>query len=324
MIEKAITAVSGGRNLTYSEATDAMKEIVNGTATPAQIGAYVTALHMKGETIDELAASAEVMRSESKAFNGKGDILDIVGIGGDEINTFNISTAAMFVVAASGITVAKHVSRSSAKTTNSGDVLVKLGINLNVPAAVSEELLANDGLCFLYANEYHKAFGGNQLTTGQAVCAPLQEDTEMTVDGVKIQILYAPINGNLAGGTTGNEFSNVIKISYGTHSFLFTGDLTAEHEQRLVQQGKDLHSTVLKVGHHGSNTSSSEAFLQMVNPSWCVISVGYGNSFGHPHKEIEKRLKQYTSQYIYRTDRDGAVVFRTDGKRMRMETAGDH
>ena len=184
---------------------------------------------------------------------------------------------------------------------------------------VGTVLIGHEGLA-----EYQKAFGGNRLTTGQVVCAPLQEDTEMTVDGVKIQILYAPINGNLAGGTTGNEFSNVIKISYGTHSFLFTGDLTAEHEQRLVQQGKDLHSTVLKVGHHGSNTSSSEAFLQMVNPSWCVISVGYGNSFGHPHKEIEKRLKQYTSQYIYRTDRDGAVVFRTDGKRMRMETAGDH
>ena len=184
---------------------------------------------------------------------------------------------------------------------------------------VGTVLIGHEGLA-----EYQKAFGGSQLTTGQVVCAPLQEDTEMTVDGVKIQILYAPINGNLAGGTTGNEFSNVIKISYGTHSFLFTGDLTAEHEQRLVQQGKDLHSTVLKVGHHGSNTSSSEAFLQMVNPSWCVISVGYGNSFGHPHKEIEKRLKQYTGQYIYRTDRDGAVVFRTDGKRMRMETFGDH
>ncbi|WP_294521963.1 ComEC/Rec2 family competence protein [uncultured Anaerovibrio sp.] len=180
---------------------------------------------------------------------------------------------------------------------------------------VGTVLIGHEGLA-----EYQKAFGGSQLV----VCAPLQEDTEMTVDGVKIQILYAPINGNLAGGMTGNEFSNVIKISYGMHSFLFTGDLTAEHEQRLVQQGKDLHSTVLKVGHHGSNTSSSEAFLQMVNPSWCVISVGYGNSFGHPHKEIEKRLKQYTSQYIYRTDRDGAVVFRTDGKRMRMETAGDH
>ena len=184
---------------------------------------------------------------------------------------------------------------------------------------VGTVLIGHEGL-----TEYQKAFGGNRLTTGQAVCATLREDTEMTLDGVKIQILYAPINGNLAGGTTGNEFSNVMKISYGTHSFLFTGDLTAEHEQRLVQQGKDLHSTVLKVGHHGSNTSSSEAFLQMVNPSWCVISVGYGNSFGHPHKEIEKRLKQYTSQYIYRTDRDGAVVFRTDGKRMRIETAGGH
>ncbi|MDY6324989.1 MAG: anthranilate phosphoribosyltransferase [Catonella sp.] len=190
MIEKAITAVSGGRNLTYSEATDAMKEIVNGTATPAQIGAYVTALHMKGETIDELAASAEVMRSESKAFNGKGDILDIVGIGGDEINTFNISTAAMFVVAASGITVAKHVSRSSAKTTNSGDVLVKLGINLNVPAAVSEELLANDGLCFLYANEYHKAFETinkvknglgfrNMFNTLEALSNPARADMQL-------------------------------------------------------------------------------------------------------------------------------------------------
>lgn len=158
MIEEAINLAAAGGNLTYDQARAVMLEIVDGAATDAQTGAYVTALHIKGETTDEITASAEVLRERSVAFNAKGDVMDIVGIGGDEINTFNISTCAMFVVAASGIAVAKHVSRSPGKTTTSGDVLLKLGVKLDLSPAESEELLDKEGICFLYAKKYHEAF----------------------------------------------------------------------------------------------------------------------------------------------------------------------
>ena len=190
MIEEAINEVSEGRNLTAMQAQEVMEEIIEGEATDAQVGAYVTALSMKGETADELSVSAEVLRKHSKDIDTKGDIMDIVGTGGDDINTFNISTAAMFVVAASGISVAKHVSRGPGKTTTSGDVLTKLGINLSLPPERSAELLEKEGMCFLYAKEYHSAFERinkvkkglgfrNMFNTLEALCNPARADMQL-------------------------------------------------------------------------------------------------------------------------------------------------
>ena len=294
MIEKAITAVSGGRNLTYSEATDAMKEIVNGTATPAQIGAYVTALHMKGETIDELAASAEVMRSESKAFNGKGDILDIVGIGGDEINTFNISTAAMFVVAASGITVAKHVSRSSAKTTNSGDVLVKLGINLNVPAAVSEELLANDGLCFLYANEYHNRgfLFGYCEETGTVVTLALDRIQNYSVTDKPFHknesIDFNTYFNDVIGVSIPNEDVKVetIVLRFTEHRFPYVLSKPIHQSQQVV----DASSYTISIRVRPTKELDQVIFsfipdVEVLSPKWY-------------RQEIENKIKENLQKYL--------------------------
>ena len=166
--------------------------------------------------------------------------------------------------------------------------------------------------------EYLKAFG-NKPAVRKEKYAIMQEGSEITLDGVKIKVIYAP-DKNMLNGGTGNEFSNLIKVSYGNHSFLFTGDLTAEHEKTLAEENSELKSPVLKVAHHGSNTSSSEAFLRKVSPRWSVISVGYGNTFGHPNAEVLDRLRNCTDSKILRTDENGAIVFFTDGEKLRVDT----
>ena len=134
-----------------------------------------------------------------------------------------------------------------------------------------------------------------------------------SVDGVTIEILFAPNVG------TGNEISNVYRIRYGGITFLITGDLVKEIESEILREGVDVQSTVLKVGHHGSATSSSEKFLRAVNPKCSVICVGYGNNFGHPRAEVLERLENLPTK-IYRTDLDGLIKFKTDGKNLRVET----
>jgi len=133
------------------------------------------------------------------------------------------------------------------------------------------------------------------------------------IDGVEVEILFAPNVG------TGNEISNVYRIRYGDVTFLITGDLVKEIESEILREGIDVSSTVLKVGHHGSATSSSEEFLRAVNPKCSVICVGYGNNFGHPRAEVLERLKNLSTK-IFRTDRDGLIKFRTNGKELRVET----
>ncbi len=107
-----------------------------------------------------------------------------------------------------------------------------------------------------------------------------------------------------------NNFSSIIKISYGTTSFLFTGDSEELSEKEVLTQGFDLKSDVLKVGHHGSSSSTSKRFLDAVDPSVAVISVGEDNSYGHPSQEVLSRLKDLP---IYRTDLDGNILIKSDG-----------
>lgn len=159
-------------------------------------------------------------------------------------------------------------------------------------------------------SEYAAAFG-----IAEEYLPPLragQAGEVFNIDGVQVEILFAP-NG------TGNEISNVYRVRYGGVSFLITGDLVKAIEAQILREGVDVSSTVLKVGHHGSATSSSEEFLQAVNPKCAVISVGYGNSFGHPRPEVLERLENLPTK-IYRTDQDGLIKFRTDGKSVRVET----
>ena len=157
MIREAIVSLSKKQDLTYGTAEAVMHEIMTGEATPVQMSAYLTALSLKGETKDEITASAAGMRSHCIRLLHDVDALEIVGTGGDHANTFNISTTAAIIVAASGIPVAKHGNRSASSKCGSADVLEALGVNINIPPEKSAELLHNIGICFLFAQNYHIA-----------------------------------------------------------------------------------------------------------------------------------------------------------------------
>lgn len=144
-----------------------------------------------------------------------------------------------------------------------------------------------------------------------------QEGDALTIDGVKVEVLFAPPAPE--GGGTGNEVSNAYRVSYGRAQFLFTGDLVKEQEAKLLETGKDVRAAVLKAGHHGSATSSSLAFLQTVKPRYGVFCVGFENSFGHPKEEVLRRYEQQGIE-ILRTDQAGAIVFETDGEKMWVRT----
>lgn len=168
------------------------------------------------------------------------------------------------------------------------------------------------------SDAYLQVFGTGENKRLEKKLIPLQENTLIELDGVKIEILYSPEQQKVIeqSAATGNEYSNLIRVSYGRASFLFTGDLTKEQEKIVLANGSNVQSTVLKVGHHGSKTSSSEEFLCAVKPQWAIISCGYINSFGHPHKEILQRLSNATQAKILRTDQQGAITFRTDGEKI--------
>jgi len=144
--------------------------------------------------------------------------------------------------------------------------------------------------------------------TGTVV--PAHFGQEIIVDGVRFTVVHAAT----AHAANNNESSIVIRVNYGNHSFLFTGDLPASGEHELVRKGLAA-CTVLKVAHHGAKTSTSQEFLQAAAPKYAIISVGANNRFGHPHPEVVQRLEQSGAK-IYRTDHHGAVVFTTDGVRL--------
>jgi competence protein ComEC len=131
------------------------------------------------------------------------------------------------------------------------------------------------------------------------------------LSGATLEVL-APAADYVAG-KPGNNDSLVLRISYGSRSFLLTGDIERGIETKLLAGGADLHADVLKVGHHGSRTSSTEPFLEAVSPSVALISAGFENSFGHPHPDVLARLSARHAA-ILRTDLDGLVSARTDGR----------
>jgi anthranilate phosphoribosyltransferase len=158
MIKEAIAKVVAKTNLTEAEAETVMREIMQGEATDAQIAAYITALRMKGETVEEITGSARVMRE--KAVPIKLDAkyqIDTCGTGGDMAHTFNISTTVAFVVAGAGVTVAKHGNRSVSSKSGSADVLQALGVNIEIPSHRVEECMKEVGIGFLFAPLMHLA-----------------------------------------------------------------------------------------------------------------------------------------------------------------------
>ena len=157
MIRESIIKLSKKQDLTYQEAEEVMDEIMSGKATPVQMSAYLTALALKGETIDEITASAAGMRAHCIKLLHDMDVLEIVGTGGDGSNSFNISTTASLVISAGGVSVAKHGNRAASSKSGAADVLEALGVKITIPSEKSQELLEKIGICFLFAQNYHIA-----------------------------------------------------------------------------------------------------------------------------------------------------------------------
>lgn len=157
MIKEAIIKLSKKQDLAYAEAEAVMDEIMSGQATPVQMSAYLTALALKEETIDEITASAAGMRAHCIKLLHNLDVLEIVGTGGDGSNSFNISTTSSLVIAAGGVPVAKHGNRAASSKSGAADVLEALGVKITLTPERSAEILKKINICFLFAQNYHIA-----------------------------------------------------------------------------------------------------------------------------------------------------------------------
>lgn len=158
MVKKAIGKIVGGIDLSESEMMEVMDIIMEGEATPAQIGAFITALRFKGETVDEVTGAARIMRHKATRINALSSVIvDTCGTGGDGMNTFNISTTAAFVAAAAGLTVAKHGNRAVSSSCGSADVLEAFGVNIDAGQEIVEECIQQIGIGFLFAPRLHGA-----------------------------------------------------------------------------------------------------------------------------------------------------------------------
>ena len=158
MIREAIAKIVRGENLREAEMMTVMTEVMDGEATPAQIAAFITALRIKGETVEEVTGAARIMRQKATRIDARSSVIvDTCGTGGDGLNTFNISTTAAFVVAAAGLVVAKHGNRAVSSGCGSADVLEALGVKIDAAPEIVEECLHEIGLGFLFAPRLHGA-----------------------------------------------------------------------------------------------------------------------------------------------------------------------
>ena len=155
MIKEAITLLVDGQSLTMAQAAEVMEEMTTGQITPAQFGAFVTGLRIKGETADEIAGLASVMRAKSVRVKTAEPVIDIVGTGGDNSRSFNISTAAAFVAAGAGIKIAKHNNRAMTSQCGSADVLEALGMKIELDASQVKDCLEKIGIGFMFAPMFH-------------------------------------------------------------------------------------------------------------------------------------------------------------------------
>ncbi|MBI5288979.1 MAG: anthranilate phosphoribosyltransferase [Chloroflexi bacterium] len=156
-IRDAIMQLADRRDLTEAEAARCMEELMSGTATPAQFGAYATALRMKGETIDEITGMAKVMREKASRIDMKGPLLDTCGTGGDESGSFNVSTCAAFIAAGAGARVAKHGNRAMTSRCGSADVLEALGAKIDLTPYQVATCIERSGVGFMFAQAFHPA-----------------------------------------------------------------------------------------------------------------------------------------------------------------------
>ncbi|MFH1097294.1 MAG: anthranilate phosphoribosyltransferase [Candidatus Desantisbacteria bacterium] len=157
MIKEAIDKIVKGNNLSTDEMFEVMNEIMTGSATPVQIGSFITGLRMKGETVEEITGAVAVMREKATKILVQGDVIDTCGTGGDGLQTINISTIAAFVAAGAGARVAKHGNRSVSSKCGSADLLMGLGVNIEAIPETVERCIEEVGIGFMFAPMLHPA-----------------------------------------------------------------------------------------------------------------------------------------------------------------------
>lgn len=202
MLKEAIGKLVEGQNLTFEEAHECMNEIMSGETPEVLISAYLVALRMKGETVDEITGSAQGMRDNGTKLEHNLELLEIVGTGGDKANTFNISTTSAFVAAAAGCKIAKHGNRGVSSKSGAADVLEALGAKITIEPEKAKEVLDKTGMTFLFAQKYHTAMrfvgpvrGALGIRTIFNILGPLTNPAGATMDiiGVYDEKLVEPI-----------------------------------------------------------------------------------------------------------------------------------
>src|SRR4051812_3909208 len=154
-LKALIAAVADGRTLTQDEAHLGFDIMMSGNATPAQMGAFLMALRVRGETVDEITGAARTMRAKVTAVQAPDDAIDLVGTGGDGVGTWNVSTASALVVAGCGVPVAKHGNRAFSSKAGAADVLSALGVNLDCDIKLIEQAIVDAGVGFMMAPRHH-------------------------------------------------------------------------------------------------------------------------------------------------------------------------
>ena len=220
MIREAIDTVVSGRSLNMEDAASVMREIMEGEATPAQLASFLTALRLKGETVEELAGFATVMREKSLKVNGGDQVVDTVGTGGDGQNTFNISTATAFVAAGAGLKVAKHGNRAASSSCGSADVLEALGVKIELPPEGVERCINELGIGFMFAPTFHPAMRHAALVRREIgirtvfnILGPLTNPA-----GARSQLV------GVAFPEMGPKVAQVLKLLDSHHSMVVHGD----------------------------------------------------------------------------------------------------
>ncbi len=156
-LKQLIGVVARGESLSVEQSRAAFDIIMSGDATPAQIGGFLMALRVRGETVDEITGGVMTLRAKSTKIEAPKGAIDVVGTGGDAHGTYNISTATAFVVAGAGVIVAKHGGRAASSKSGAGDVLTALGVNLDADMALVQQALSDIGICFMFAPRHHGA-----------------------------------------------------------------------------------------------------------------------------------------------------------------------
>lgn len=274
MIREAIEKLVSGRSLTRKASAGVMSEIMSGEATPAQIGAFMAALRMKGETPEEIAGMASAMREKSLHVRVDQPVVDTCGTGGDASKTFNISTTAAFVVAGAGVRVAKHGNRSMSSSTGSADVLERLGVKIDLGPSGVEACIARIGIGFMFAQIFHPSM--------KHAAAPRKEIGIRTVFNM-LGPLTNPAGARsqlvgVADPETGEKMARALKILGAHHAIVIHGtdgldEMTLNGESQIweLKNGKIDSYTITPMELGFDKIHSSELRVPNVRESARVV-----------------------------------------------------